>query len=73
MLIIGIRHKIVDGAHFFTAADTDAEGKPFPIGLCMAHSDYELALSETRRCVETLLRLNHEIADPFEMIVIDDA
>lgn len=73
MLLITVKHKLVDGAHFFTAADEDADGMPFPLGLCMAHSDRAVALAETERCVGKLLELNHDITEPFELAVIEDA
>lgn len=52
---IELKHKVVDGAHFFTSPTQK------PLGLCVAHTDLETAKSGAAEVVQILLAENHGI------------
>lgn len=55
MLTIKIDYTIIDCVHFFTSKDKLA------IGLCAAHNDFDVALSDVITQLKMLLKINHNI------------
>jgi len=53
-VIIGVKYKYIDGAHFFLGADELSEG------LCVAHADLETAFNAVAEELEFLLKNNHQ-------------
>jgi hypothetical protein len=54
---VALKHKQVDGAHFFTSPEKK------PLGLCVAHTDLETAKSGAVMVIDILLKENHGIQD----------
>lgn len=57
---VKVLYKNVDGAHFFVAND---EGST---GLCVAHSDLEIAYNAVATQLQKLFKKNHDIDAVFE-------
>jgi hypothetical protein len=56
---VWVKHSVVDGAHFFTGADT------FSAGLCVAHADLKTAYGEVAVQLKNLAEVNHSVHGDF--------
>lgn len=61
MITVNVKHKLIDGVHFFVANDQAS------VGLCVGHKDLGIALTAAALQLTKLFKRNHGICTVFSV------